>query len=90
LTRLRAAKARLAEEREAAQTAQQAKLDAYQQRKERGGRLGRRPGDTPRGPASGKAPRANTTDPESRAMRGGRGLVQGYNAQAAVTSPTPR
>lgn len=36
-------------------------------------------------PASGKAPRANTTDPDSRAMRGPHALVQGYNAQAVVT-----
>lgn len=85
LKRLQAAQARLVEEREAAEKAQQVKIDAYQERKERGGRLGRRPLDKPRGPASGKAPRANTTDPDSRAMRGKAGLVQGYNGQAAVT-----
>jgi len=85
LKRLQAAKQRLAEERETAERAQQAKIDAYEQRKERGGRLGRRPLDKPRPPTSGKPPRANTTDPDSRAMRGKAGLVQGYNGQAAVT-----
>jgi transposase len=53
LKRLQAANARLVEERETAEKAQQAKLEAYQQRKERGGRLGARPLDKPRGPASG-------------------------------------
>lgn len=29
--------------------------------------------------------RVNTTDPDSRSMKGARGFIQGYNAQAAVT-----
>ena len=49
-------------------------------------RAGRPPAATAAGPASGKAPRANTTDPDSRAMRGRHTLLQGYNAQAVVTT----
>lgn len=37
----------------------------------------------PRSPSSSKA---NVTDPDSRVMRGWRGLLQGYNAQAMVSS----
>jgi transposase len=85
LARLRDARDRLAEEREAAVAEQEAKKAAWQARKDTGARTGRRPADTPPRPASGKAPRANTTDPDSRAMRCQHTLVQGYNAQAAVT-----
>lgn len=84
--RLKAAKQRLTSERTQAQAAQDAKIAAWEKRNATpGARAGRRPNPTPPGPASGKPPRANTTDPDSRAMRGQHTLVQGYNAQAVVT-----
>jgi transposase len=88
LARLREAKARLDAEQQAAVAEQEAKKAEWQRRKEAGVRRGAQPGEHPpgRNPDKDKPPRANTTDPDSRAMRGGRGLVQGYNAQAAVTA----
>ena len=88
LARLREAKARLDAEQEAAVADQEAKKAEWARRKEAGTRRGAQPGEHPpgRNPDKDKPPRANTTDPDSRAMRGGRGLVQGYNAQAAVTA----
>ena len=88
LARLREAKARLDAEQEAAVADQEAKKAEWARRKEAGVRRGAQPGEHPpgRNPDTNKPPRANTTDPGSRAMRGGRGLVQGYNAQAAVTA----
>ena len=85
LERLTAAKERLVADRERAVAEQAAKKAAWRVRKAAGGRAGGEPNDAPPGPASGKAPRANTTDPDSRAMRTKNTLVQGYNAQAAVT-----
>lgn len=88
LARLKEAKARLDAEQEAAVADQEAKKAEWQRRKEAGTRRGAPPGEHPpgRNPDKDKPPRANTTDPDSRTMRGGRGLVQGYNAQAAVTA----
>ena len=87
--RLKAARDRLAAQQRDAAAAQAAKQAAWQARKDAGAKSpGRRPGDEPptaRSQRSGKAPRANTTDPDSRAMRCKHTLVQGYNAQAAVT-----
>lgn len=89
LQRLTAARDRLEAKKQAAQQAQDAKQAQWQARKDAGSkRPGRRPGDTPptaRSQRSGQAPRANTTDPDSRGMRSKHTLVQGYNAQAAVT-----
>ena len=88
LARLREAKARLDDEHAAAVAAQEARKAEWARRKAAGTRRGARPGEHPPGrdPDKDTPPRANTTDPDSRAMRGGRGLVQGYNAQAAVTA----
>lgn len=88
LARLREAKARLDGEQQAAVADQEARKAEWQRRKTAGTRRGAQPGEHPPGrdPDKDKPPRANTTDPDSRAMRGGRGLVQGYNAQAAVTA----
>jgi transposase len=86
--RLKAAKKSLQDKREAAQAAQEAKRRAWQERQDAGQRGGREPGEKPAksgGGASGAPPRANTTDPESRAMRCKHTLLQGDNAQAAVT-----
>jgi transposase len=87
LARLREAKQRLDDEQAAAVAEQEAKKAEWARREAAGTRRGAPPGEHPPGrdPAKHKPPRANTTDPESRTMRGGRGLVQGYNAQAAVT-----
>ena len=88
LARLKEAKARLDAEQAAAVADQEAKKAEWQRRKEAGTRRGAPPGEHPpgRNPNRDKPPRSNTTDPDSRTMRGGRGLVQGYNAQAAVTA----
>ncbi len=86
LARLKAAKQRLDEEDAARVAEQEAKKAEWARRQQAGTRRGAQPGDKPPPTKSGKPPRANTTDPDSRAMRGGRGLVQGYNAQAAVTA----
>ena len=88
LARLKEAKARLDAEQAAAVAEQERRKAEWQRRKEAGTRRGAQPGEHPpgRNPDKDKPPRANTTDPDSRTMRGGRGLVQGYNAQAAVTA----
>ncbi|TFV52159.1 IS1182 family transposase [Geodermatophilus sp. DF01-2] len=88
LARLKAAKQRLDEEQAAAVAEQEAKKAEWARRKAAGTRRGAQPGEHPpgRNPDKDKPPRANTTDPDCRMMRGGRGLVQGYNAQAAVTA----
>ena len=87
LARFKEAKARLDAEQAAAVAEQEAKKAEWQRRKAAGTRRGAQPGEHPpgRNPDKDKPPRANTTDPDSRTMRGGRGLVLGYNAQAAVT-----
>ena len=88
LARFKEAKQRLDEEQAAAVAEQEARKAEWQRRKDAGTRRGAQPGEHPpgRNPDKDKPPRANTTDPDSRTMRGGRGLVQGYNAQAAVTA----
>lgn len=88
LARFKEAKQRLDEEQAAAVAEQERRKAEWQRRKDGGTRRGAQPGEHPPGrhPDKDKPPRANTTDPDSRAMRGGRGLVQGYNAQAAVTA----
>lgn len=88
LARLQEAKARLDAEQAAAVAEQERRKAEWARRKEAGTRRGAQPGEHPpgRNPDKDKPPRANTTDPDSRTMRGGRGLVQGYNAQAAVTA----
>jgi len=88
VARLRAARDRLAAARAAAHAAQETKKAAWQARQDAGNPGGRRPADSPPRTStarSGNAPRANSTDPESRAMRCRHTLLQGYNAQAAVT-----
>lgn len=88
LARLRQCRDRLAAEEAAARAAQQAKIDAWQQRKDAGAaRPGRRPGPEPRtGTWTGSAKRANTTDPDCRTMRAKDTLLAGYNAQVVVTA----
>lgn len=84
LARLAECKARLEDEaasREAAyqgHLARRAVIEA-----ERGRPLrGRKP--VLKGPRSSTSAKANTTDPDSRIMKGARGFMQGYNAQAVV------
>lgn len=85
LARLAECKARLEREEAERQAhyqqrlARRAALEA-----ETGRRLrGRKP--VPRRPRSPSSAQANTTDPDSRVVRRGPGLIQGYHAQAAVT-----
>lgn len=89
LARLQEARDRLAAERRVGQDAQQAKVDAWQARVDAGAaRPGRRP-DSPSPTAStsaGKAPRANSTDPQARTVKTKHTLMVGYNAQAVVTT----
>ena len=87
LARFKEARQRLDDEQAAAVAEQERRKAEWQRRKDAGTRRGAQPGEHPpgRNPGKDKPPRANTTDPDSRTMRGGRGLVQGYNAQAAVT-----
>lgn len=87
IARLRQARDRLAAEAAAAQAAQDAKVAAWQARKDAGHpRPGRRP--DPQAKATnrnGTTPRANTTDPQARTMKAKHSLIVGYNAQAVVT-----
>ena len=91
LARLRAAQQRLVTERQARQAEQDAKVARHEQRRTSPDpqvrrRAGRRPSSAaPSGSTRGTPPRANTTDPDSRAMKDKHTLLQGYNAQAAVT-----
>jgi transposase len=87
IDRLRAARDRLAAEAAAAQAAQDAKVAAWQARKDAGHP---RPGRRPQSQAkttnrNGTTPRANTTDPQARTMKAKHSLIVGYNAQAVVT-----
>lgn len=88
LARLRQCRDRLVAEEAAARAAQQARLDAWQQRKDAGvARPGRRPNPEPRrGTWTGSARRANVTDPDCRTMRAKDTLLAGYNAQVVVTT----
>lgn len=87
LSRLRAARDRLAAEEQARRDAQDAKVAAWQARKAAGNpRPGRRPNpDPPVGSRNGAPLRANTTDPDCRTMKAKHTLLPGYNAQAVVT-----
>jgi transposase len=89
LTRLEAAQQDLAAREEAAREAmraeQKAKQAAYDERSRTGRTRGPRPADEVPVKEPKVAPRASTTDPDSRRMKAKHGFVQGYNAQAAVT-----
>lgn len=89
IARLTEARNRLAAERQGAVDAQQAKIDAWQARKDAGDpRPGRRPDPVPPQATTyaGKAPRANSTDPQARTVKTKHTLLVGYNAQAVVTA----
>jgi transposase len=85
LARLRASKAKLESEAEAAAARQQAKIDARVAEEQ--GSAKRRRGRKPKPAAGSVDPErvANPTDPDSRIMKTRRGWVQGYNVQAVVT-----
>ena len=85
LARLRACKAKLESEVEAAAARQQAKIDARAVEEQGSGK--RRRGRKPKPAAGSVDPErvANPTDPDSRIMKTRRGWVQGYNVQAVVT-----
>ena len=85
LARLRACKAKLEREVEAAAARQQAKIDARAVEEQGSGK--RRRGRKPKPAAGSVDPErvANPTDPDSRIMKTRRGWVQGYNVQAVVT-----
>jgi len=88
LARLRRAKEQLEAEKNAREEAQQAKLVAREEHRERTGRypLGRPPKSGPRvRDAHLEVARRNITDPDSRIMTARGSLIQGYNAQAVVT-----
>jgi len=93
LKKIREAKASLEREaREAAERKNKEAEEALAQRQARSAEQGRKAGGRPPkalDPEAGKPPAAtagNTTDPDSRVLKctGGKGFVQGYNAQAAV------
>jgi len=88
LARLREARDRLVAEDAARHAAQQAKIDAWQARKDAGGPRGpgRKPPAEPPGNKRRTEPRANTTDPQARVVRSKNTLIVGYNAQAVVTT----
>jgi transposase len=85
LARLRACKAKLENEAEAAAARQQAKIDTRAVEEQYNGK--RRRGRKPKPAAGSVDPErvANPTDPDSRIIKTRRGWVQGYNAQAVVT-----
>ena len=89
IDRLRAAKARLDAEAEAAQAAQDQRRRDYEQRRARGEKVGAPPGETPpKGGRRGER-RTNLVDPDSRVMKsrqGVNGWTQGYNGQILVGS----
>lgn len=88
LARLREARDRLAAEAAERWAAQQAKVDAWQARKDAGGPRGpgRKPPSEPPGNRRGSEPRANVTDPQARTVRTKNTLIVGYNAQAVATA----
>lgn len=84
--RLGQARERLADEVRARTEAQEAKKQAWQDRRAAGVFAGRQPNDQPDlGTRAGKPLRANTTDPQARTMKSKHTLLVGYNAQAVVT-----
>lgn len=82
LAALRAAKQRLDDEAAAAQTVQDQRQAAWEQARDRGENVGRKPGQTP--PKNTTEPRVNLTDPDSKIMESHGVFCQGYNAQAVV------
>src|ERR671921_1065360 len=80
LQRIRAAKAELEAEAQAAEAARpDPGCEADGSPRQRRGRKPKHPPGVPKPSAQ-----RNRTDPESRIMKGGDGFVQAYNAQAAV------
>jgi transposase len=84
--RLRAAKERLEAEIREAQAAHAAHLQARAELEAERGRKLRGCKPVPPPSVVGPGARANVTDPDSRLVRGPRGFVQGYNAQAVAPS----
>lgn len=82
LKRLREAKQRLDEQAAAAQKAQDQRRAEWEQARERGEKVGRKPGPTP--PKTTTEPKVNLTDPDSKIMESHGVFCQGYNAQAVV------
>jgi transposase len=84
--RLTRARDRLAAEDQARRDQQKAKVAAWEAAAVAGRSRGRRPADEPpRANRAGTEPRANTTDPDVRIMRGQKGYTAGYNGQLVVT-----
>ena len=86
LARLKACQKKLQAQAAAAATRQQQKIAAREAEEKATGR--RKRGRKPKQPDPSVAPDtvANTTDPESGILKTRRGWVQGYNAQAVVTT----
>jgi transposase len=84
--RLAAARDRLIAQDAARVAAHQAKLDSWQERRDRGDKTpGRKPNPEPPASRSKAEPRANVTDPDARVVKSKHTLVTGYNAQLVVT-----
>jgi transposase len=85
ISRLKACKKRLEQEKSQAVAAQQDKIEQRAAREESTGQKAR--GRKPKLPeeAQNKEAKANVTDPDSRIMKTQKGYVQGLNAQAVVT-----
>lgn len=84
--RLARARDRLAAEDQARRDQQKAKVAAWEAAAAERRPRGRRPADEPpRANRAGTEPRANTTDPDVRIMRGQKGYTAGYNGQLVVT-----
>ena len=85
ISRLKACKERLEQQKAEAQKAQRDKIDKRKAKEESTGKKPR--GRKPKSPedAENKDAKANVTDPDSRIMKTRKGFVQGLNAQAATT-----
>lgn len=84
--RLVQARERLATEMRSRTETQEAKKQAWEDRRASGKFPGRKPNDAPpQGTRAGKPLRANVTDPQARTMKSKHTLLVGYNAQAVVT-----
>lgn len=81
--RLSAAKSKLVEQDAARRADHEAKLAQRASEQAQSGRKLR--GRKPQPPAPDPEAKANTSDPESRILKGAHGFVQGHNAQAVVT-----
>lgn len=82
LAALRAAKQRLDDEAAAAAAVQDQRRAKWEQARERGEKVGRKPGEKP--PKTTTEPKVNLTDPDSKIMHSHGVFMQGYNAQAVV------